>query len=163
MFRFESPQYLYLLALVVVLAIIRFVTYRNQRKRLRRFGDPQLLRELMPDVSRFRPSIKFWLLEAALALLIVMLARPQFGTSISHEKRTGIETVIAIDISNSMRARDVEPSRLSRAKMMVENLVENFTNERSDSLSLLAMPLCSYPSRPTMCRLRCSSQALTPP
>jgi Ca-activated chloride channel family protein len=130
MFRFESPQYLYLLALVVVLAIIRFVTYRNQRKRLRRFGDPQLLRELMPDVSRFRPSIKFWLLEAALALLIVMLARPQFGTSISHEKRTGIETVIAIDISNSMRARDVEPSRLSRAKMMVENLVENFTNDK---------------------------------
>ena len=130
MFRFEDPIYLYGLVLVVVLALIRFVTYRNQRKRLRKFGDPQLLKELMPDVSRFRPSVKFWLLEAALSLLFVMLARPQFGTRISHEKRTGIETIIAMDISNSMRAEDVVPNRLERAKMIVENLVDNFTNDK---------------------------------
>ena len=126
MFRFEDPQYLYLLVLVVLLALIRLVTYRNQRKRLRKFGDPQLLKELMPNVSKVRPALKFWLLEAVLALLVVMLARPQMGTRISHEKRTGIETIIAIDISNSMRAKDVEPSRLERSKMMVENLVDNF-------------------------------------
>ena len=65
-----------------------------------------------------------------LSLLIVMLARPQFGTKISHEKRTGIETIIAMDISNSMLAEDVTPSRLDRAKMMVENLVDNFTNDK---------------------------------
>ena len=130
MFRFEDPIYLYGLVLVVVLALIRFVNYRNQKKRLRKFGDPQLLKQLMPDVSRYRPVMKFWLLEAALALLFVLLARPQMGTSISHEKRTGIETIIAMDISNSMRAQDVEPSRLDRAKMMVENLVDNFTNDK---------------------------------
>ena len=130
MFRFEDPIYLYGLVLVLLLALIRFITYRKQRSRLRRFGDPLLLRELMPDVSRFRPSVKFWLLEAALALLFVMLARPQFGTRISHEKRNGIETIIAMDISNSMRAQDVEPSRLDRAKMMIENLVDNFTNDK---------------------------------
>ena len=130
MFRFEDPQYLYLLVLVVLLALIRLVTYRNQRKRLRKFGDPQLLKELMPNVSKVRPALKFWLLEAVLALLVVMLARPQMGTRISHEKRTGIETIIAIDISNSMRAKDVEPSRLERSKMMVENLVDNFTNDK---------------------------------
>ncbi len=116
--------------LVALLALIRFFTYRNQRKRLRKFGDPELLKVLMPDVSRFRPGFKFFLLEAALTLLIVMLARPQFGTRISHEKRTGIETIIAMDISNSMRAEDVAPSRLDRAKMMVENLVDNFTNDK---------------------------------
>ena len=130
MFRFEDPIYLYGLVLVVMLALVRFVTYRNQRKRLRKFGDPQLLKALMPDVSRFRPVVKFWLLEATLALLCVILARPQMGTRISHEKRTGIETIIAMDISNSMRAQDVEPSRLDRAKMMVENLVDNFTNDK---------------------------------
>ena len=97
---------------------------------MRKFGDPSLLKELMPDVSRFRPAVKFWLLQAALALLIIMLARPQFGTRISHEKRTGIETIIAMDISNSMLAEDVVPSRLERAKMMVENLVDNFTNDK---------------------------------
>lgn len=130
MFRFADPIYLYLLAVIPVLAIIRFLTYRNQKKRLRKFGDPQLLRSLMPDVSRFRPAVKFWILQGALALLIVMLARPQFGTKISNEQRTGIETIIAMDISNSMLAEDITPSRLDRSKMMVENLVDHFTNDK---------------------------------
>ncbi len=130
MFRFEDPHYLYLLLLIPLFAVIRFITYRAQKKKLRKFGDPLLLKRLMPDVSRWRPSVKFWLLQAALALLIMMLARPQMGTKISHEKRTGIETIIAVDISNSMRAEDVTPSRLDRAKMMVENLVDNFTDDK---------------------------------
>ena len=130
MFRFADPTYLYLLAVIPVLAIIRFLTYRNQKKRLRKFGDPKLLRSLMPDVSRFRPAVKFWILQGALALLVVMLARPQFGTKISNEQRTGIETIIAMDISNSMLAEDIVPSRLDRSKMMVENLVDHFTNDK---------------------------------
>ena len=130
MFRFAAPIYLYLLALIPVLALIRFLTYSNQKKRLRKFGDPKLLRELMPDVSRFRPSVKFWILQGALALLIVMLARPQFGTKINNEQRVGIETIIAMDISNSMLAEDITPSRLDRCKMMVENLVDHFTNDK---------------------------------
>ena len=130
MFRFEDPIYLYLLLLIPLFAIIRFVALRSQKKRLRKFGNPSLLKELMPDVSRWRPGIKFWLLQAALALLILMLARPQLGTKISHEKRTGIETIICVDISNSMLAEDVAPSRLDRAKMMVENLVDHFTDDK---------------------------------
>ena len=130
MFRFADPTYLYFLAVIPVLAIIRFLTYRDQKKRLRRFGDPKLLRALMPDVSRFRPAVKFWMLQGALALLIVMLARPQFGTRISNEQRVGIETIIAMDISNSMYAEDIVPSRLDRSKMMVENLVDHFTNDK---------------------------------
>ena len=130
MFRFEDPIYLWLLVLIPVLALVRFVTYRNQKKRLRKFGDLKLLKGLMPDVSHFRPRVKFWLLLAALALLIVMLARPQMGTKISQEKRTGIETIIALDISNSMRAEDIVPSRLDRSKMMIENLVDHFTNDK---------------------------------
>ena len=130
MFRFEDPIYLYLLVLIPILALIRFISYRNQKKRLRKFGDINLLKGLMPDVSRFRPSVKFWILQGAMALLIVMLARPQLGTKISHEKRVGIETIIAMDISNSMRAEDIAPSRLDRSKMMVENLVDHFSNDK---------------------------------
>ena len=130
MFRFADPIYLYLLVLIPVLALIRFLTYRNQKKRLRKFGDPKLLHELMPDVSRFRPVVKFWILLGALSLLIVMLARPQLGTKISNEQRVGIETIIAMDISNSMLAEDIVPSRLQRSKMMVENLVDHFTNDK---------------------------------
>ena len=130
MFRFEEPIYLYLLAIIPLLAVVKWMLDRQQKKRLRRFGDPQLLKQLMPDVSKWRPTAKFWLLQAALTLLIVMLARPQMGTRVSNEKRTGIETIIAMDISNSMLAEDVAPSRLDRTKMMVENLVDNFTDDK---------------------------------
>ena len=130
MFRFEEPIYLYLLAIIPLLAVVKWMLDRQQKKRLRRFGDPQLLKQLMPDVSKWRPTAKFWLMQAALTLLIVMLARPQMGTRVSNEKRTGIETIIAMDISNSMLAEDVAPSRLDRTKMMVENLVDNFTDDK---------------------------------
>ena len=130
MFRFESPIFLYLLLLIPVLFVIRLMAIRQRRKKLRKFGDPVLLKELMPDVSRFRPSVKFWLALAALALLIVMLARPQMGTKISHEKRHGIETIITMDISNSMLAEDVVPSRLDKSKMLVENMVDHFNNDK---------------------------------
>ncbi len=130
MFRFEDPIYLYALALIPLLAVLRFLLIRQQKKRLRKLGDKELLHQLMPDVSRFRPLVKYSLLLTALALLIVMIARPQFGTKINKEKRTGIETIIALDISNSMLAEDVAPSRLDRSKMMVENLVDNFGNDK---------------------------------
>ena len=130
MFRFEEPTYLYLLAALPLIAILRWVLERKQLKILKLFGDPTLLRHLMPDVSKMRPVVKFWMLLAAMALIIVMMARPQMGTRISHEKRTGIEASIAMDISNSMLAEDVTPSRLDRTKMMVENLVDNFTDDK---------------------------------
>ena len=130
MFRFESPAYLWLLWSIPILAIIRFVCYKLRRKKLLRFGEMSLVNRLMPNVSKIRPSVKFWLSVAALALMIVMLARPQMGSKISHEERNGIETIIAMDISNSMLAEDVVPSRLQKSKMLVENLVDHFTNDK---------------------------------
>lgn len=130
MFRFESPAYLWLLWSIPVLAIIRFVCYKLRRKKLLRFGEMSLVNRLMPNVSKIRPSVKFWLSVAALALMIVMLARPQMGSKISHEERNGIETIIAMDISNSMLAEDVVPPRLQKSKMLVENLVDHFTNDK---------------------------------
>ncbi len=130
MLRFEDPIYLWLLWLIPLLALIRFVMWRRKKVKLRKFGDPVLLKQLMPDVSKYRPSVKFWLLNAALAVLIVMLARPQMGAKISHEKRNGIEAIICMDISNSMLAEDVVPSRLDKSKMLVENMVDHFTSDK---------------------------------
>ena len=130
MYRFENPEYLWLLLVGLLLGIIRFVTYYNQKKRLRKFGDPELLHQLMPDVSRWRPLVKFLLLELALTMLIIMVARPQQANGVSQDKRQGIEAIIALDVSNSMLARDVSPNRLDRAKMMVENLIEDFTDSK---------------------------------
>ena len=130
MFRFEDTIYLYLLLVIPILGVVYLFGLYRSRKKLKKAGDIELLKELMPDVSVWRPVAKFSLLLSALALMIIMLARPQFGTKINNEKRTGIETIIAMDISNSMLAEDVVPSRLDRSKMMVENLVDNFNDDK---------------------------------
>ncbi len=130
MFRFADPTYLFLLAIIPVFAVIRYSLLYMQRKKLAKYCDRELWKVLTPDASRWRPAVKFWLIEAALALLIVMLARPQLGGKVTNEKRNGIETIIAVDISNSMYAEDVAPSRLERSKMLVENLVDNFTDDK---------------------------------
>ena len=130
MFRFENPIYLWLLLIIPILIIMKIMMWYVQRKKLSRIGNPTLLKELMPDVSRFRPWVKFLLLITALSSLILTLARPQFGSKISHEKRNGIEAIIALDISNSMLAQDVQPSRLDKSKLMIENLINSFINDK---------------------------------
>lgn len=128
--RFEDPTYLYLLFVIPVLFALRFWMLWQRKKALRQWGDYELTLRQMPDVSRHRPMVKFCLLMGALALVIVMLARPQMGTKVSNEKRHGIEAIICMDISNSMLAEDVSPSRLDKSKMLVENMVDHFTNDK---------------------------------
>ena len=130
MFRFEDPIYLWLLLLVPVLVLVALLGHRKRKKQLKAFGDPELLKDLMPDVSAYRPWVKLGLAVFAFALLVVMLARPQMGTKITHEKRNGIEAVIAIDVSNSLMDHDVVPSRLEKSKLLIENLVDHFTHDR---------------------------------
>lgn len=130
MFRFEEPIYLWCLLIVPVLVLIRFIGWRRRKARFRKLGDPSLIRELMPDISRYRPTVKFVLQLCALALLIMLLARPQMGTKTTHDKREGIETIIALDISNSMLAEDVAPSRLDKSKLLIENLVDKFSDDK---------------------------------
>ena len=145
MFRFDDPVYLWLQLLVPVMVLIRFVGWRRRIKKIKKFGDPELVAQLMPDISVYRPSVKFWLALGALSLAIIMLARPQMGTRISHDKRNGIETMIALDISNSMLAEDVAPSRLTKSKMLVENLVDHFNN---DQIGLVVFAGQSYVQLP---------------
>lgn len=130
MFRFEEPLYLYMLVLIPLLAGLHYFTNYIRRKRLKRYGDVELLKALMPDVSKVRPEVKMWLMLAALALLIVTLARPQFGTKVDTRKRQGIEAIIAMDVSNSMLAQDVTPSRLDKAKMLVSSIVDKMTDDK---------------------------------
>ena len=130
MLRFEDPIYLWMLFIIPILVLMRFIVWRKRKRNLRKFGDPSLLKEMMPDVSKYRPTIKFSLLLSAITILIFMIARPQVGSKISHEKREGIEVLIALDISNSMLAQDVIPSRLEKSKLLIENLVDHFTNDK---------------------------------
>ena len=130
MFRFANPDFLYLFFLLPVLVGVYLFYNHRRRQNIRKYGDPALLKELMPTISKYRPDVKFWLTISALALCIFMLARPQFGSKMETVKRSGVETVIALDISNSMLAEDVTPSRLEKAKKLISRLVDTFNNDK---------------------------------
>ncbi|MBR5893380.1 MAG: VWA domain-containing protein [Bacteroidaceae bacterium] len=128
--KFANPESLYLLILLpVLLAIYIYSNYRRS-KNLKLYGDPALLAHLMPDASRYRMNLKFWLSFVALALAIVVLARPQFGSKKETVTRQGIETMIALDISNSMMAEDITPNRLEKAKNIISKLISKFHNDK---------------------------------
>lgn len=130
MFRFANPDILYLLFLLPLIVALYLYSNHRRRQNIRKYGDPSLLKELMPTISKYRPDVKFWLMFSALALIIVMLARPQFGSKMETVKRSGVETVIALDISNSMLAEDVTPSRLEKAKKLITRLIDTFNNDK---------------------------------
>ena len=130
MFKFAHPEYLFLLALVPLLIGVFIYTGILKRRNIRQFGTPDLLAELMPNVSVFRPQVKFYFQLTAIILLIIVLAQPQFGTKQEAIKRQGIEVMIALDVSNSMLSQDIQPSRLEKAKQVLSKLVDGMTNDK---------------------------------
>jgi Ca-activated chloride channel family protein len=118
--------------LILVPALVLFYIYSNYRRRkaLRSYGDPALLEQLMPAVSKHRPDVKFGVMMLAVALFAVLLARPQFGSKLETVKRQGVEVIIALDVSNSMLAEDVQPSRLEKAKRIISKLVDGMENDK---------------------------------
>jgi len=130
MFRFEHPNYLYLLFLLpLFLAIFIYALYIKKRN-LDRFGERNIIDVLMPDASIQKQYLKFGLLFAALALFILVIAGPQFGSKLETVKKQGIEVVICLDVSNSMLSTDVSPSRLGRSKQILSQLIDNLNNDK---------------------------------
>jgi len=99
-------------------------------KILERFGENKLISALLNDYSKYKPWIRFSLSTLALASLILTLANPQIGSKLSEMKREGIDVIIALDISNSMMAKDIQPTRLDRAKQTVSNLIDKMQSDR---------------------------------
>jgi len=130
LFRFANPDFLYLLLLLPVMAAIFVFNAWRRRRSLKKLGDPELVRKLIPEMSSTRPVLKFLLLLLTLSSVVIMLARPQFGSKIEEVKKQGVEVIIALDVSNSMLAEDIQPNRLTRAKQAIERLVDNLQNDR---------------------------------
>jgi len=130
LFRFAHQEYLYLLLLLpVMIAFFVFNQYRRE-KSLKKLGESALVGRLIPEISGTRPVIKFLLIILALSSAIIMLARPQFGSRIEEIRKQGVEVIIALDVSNSMLAEDIQPNRLTRAKQAISRLVDNLTNDK---------------------------------
>lgn len=130
MFQFADPAYLYLLAVVPLVVLLYIYTSVRSRRRLKRYGEAQRVEALVAGRSTRRPVLKFALLLAAWVLVVVMLARPQYGLRTTTQQKRGIEAAVMLDVSNSMRATDVSPNRLERAKLLVSNLIDRMTDDK---------------------------------
>ena len=129
-FRFAHPEYFYALLVIPVLVIFFIISRIVRNKSLKRFGDRDLVVQLMPSVSTGRPLVKFLLWMLVIALVIAALAQPQFGSKLQTSKKKGIEIIIALDVSNSMKAQDIKPNRLERAKRAIAQLTERLQNDK---------------------------------
>ncbi len=148
MMRFEHPDHLYGLLLVLIPALA-FIAYAVWRKRaLSQYGDKRLIELLMPERSKYKVYIKFVLLVLGYSCLVLAYANPQLGKRVEKVKLKGADVFIAIDVSNSMMAEDLKPNRISRAKQFVSRLVEQMKNDRVGLIvfaghSYMQMPLTS--------------------
>ena len=130
MFKFANPHALFLYILLLIVVGVYYMALHKRRKALRRYGSPELLGAMMPEVSNLRPALKFWITFTALCFMVLLIARPQFGSKMETVTRQGIETVIALDISNSMLAEDVAPNRLEKSKNIISKLVDGFSDDK---------------------------------
>jgi Ca-activated chloride channel family protein len=130
MFRFAYPDAFYLLLIVPLLVVLYLLALGARRRRVVRFGGPSMAARLMQGYSPRRERNRFILLLVAISLVVVAIARPQSGARLRERKTTGVEMIVAVDVSNSMLAEDLAPTRLERTKAAVGQLLGETGQDR---------------------------------
>ncbi len=130
MFRFAHPEYFYLFLVLPIIYLVYLYGIFRRKRNLKKYGDIKLLESLMPDVSRYKPHVKFYFQLFALLVLVFVIAGPQFGSKLESVKKQGVEIMIALDISNSMLAKDVSPNRLEKSKQILSKLIDDLSNDK---------------------------------
>ena len=130
MFRFAHIEYVYLLALIPVFILFFIWLMIWKRKALQRFGELSVISRLLPDMANSKLTLKFVLMMVAWGLLVFVLVGPQTGSRLQNVQRKGIDLIIALDVSNSMLAQDIKPSRIDRAKQAISRLIDKLEGDR---------------------------------
>ncbi len=128
--RFFDPQSFWILLGVLALGVFIFWAIGRKKQLLARFGDLPLVLKNAPYISFGRQRTKAILLLLGLALIVLTLARLQFGTHLEMVKREGIDIIVALDVSNSMLAQDMKPSRLEQAKQEIREIIGRLKGDR---------------------------------
>ena len=127
---FGAPEWLWGLLLVPLLIVLFVHSEHRGVKRLQLFVSARLLPQLAGNVNRRRRIIRFGLLLLGLALAIVSLAQPRWGYTFEDVKRKGLDLLVAVDTSRSMLSNDVQPSRLDRVKLAIQDLIDELQGDR---------------------------------
>ena len=130
MINFAQAQYLLLIFLVPFFFVIQAIVLKIRRKRIRKFGDEELVGRLMPSYSKGKTWIRLTLFSIGFIFFAIGLSRPQIGARLKEHETKGAEIMIVLDVSNSMLAEDYSPIRLERAKLAISRLVDKLRDER---------------------------------
>ncbi len=141
----DESKYLYLLFLLPILLLLFLYNQYWKRKKQREFGDLDMVKKLSPEKSVFKPILKLIVLLLALSALILGLVNPKIGTKMETVKREGIDIVFAMDVSKSMLAEDVAPSRLEKSKQIVSQIINQLG---SDRIGIVAYAGSAFPVLP---------------
>lgn len=129
-FRFDRPEMLRAMFIGPTMLILFLVDLAWRGRALHRFAAPSTLQRMVPGVSTTRQVLRFTLLRQGLGFAILALAAPQLGTRWEEVKSTGIDLVVAIDVSNSMNCEDLKPSRMEVARRALEQLIDRSKGDR---------------------------------
>jgi Ca-activated chloride channel family protein len=141
----DEIKYLYLLFLLPLIGLVFFYNLYWKRKKQKEFGDLELVKKLSPESSIFKPVLKLGIILLAFAGLILGLVNPKIGTKMETVKREGIDIVFAMDVSKSMLAEDIAPSRLEKSKQLVSQIINQLGNDR---IGIVAYAGSAFPVLP---------------
>jgi Ca-activated chloride channel family protein len=130
MVRFAHTEYLYALAVIPLMVVLYWVFSRFRARALSRFGHEAILQRMAEEAGKRKRTVKFGILALAVGFLLLGLANLQIGTRLEEVKQEGVDIFIALDVSLSMKAEDIKPNRLEKAKFEIRNLIDRLTGDR---------------------------------
>ncbi len=130
MIHFAQAQYLALLLLIPFFFLIFALVLKLRQRRIRKFGDENLVNQLMPSYAKGKAWVRLSLFAVGFFFFVIGLSRPQIGAKLKEHETKGAEIMIALDVSNSMLAEDYSPNRLERAKLAISRLVDKLRDDR---------------------------------
>ena len=145
MYQIEEPTYFLYLAIIPVIFVMFLLVLWWKKRTQKKFTDRNLIQKLSPSSSTFKSVLKITMISLALSFLIVSLTNPKMGTKLETVKRQGVDIVFALDVSKSMLAEDIAPSRLDKAKQIITKIIDNLG---SDRIGIIIYAGNSYPLLP---------------
>ncbi len=145
MYLLEEKIWFWLLLVIPAIVLLYLGVLVWQRRAQRKFANTELLKKLSPDRSVFKPILKLLLICGAIFFMVFGLVNPKIGTKLETVKREGVDIVFAIDVSKSMLAEDIAPSRIEKAKQLVSQIINGLG---SDRIGIIAYAGSAYPQLP---------------
>jgi Ca-activated chloride channel family protein len=145
MYQLEEPTYFIFLASIPIIFTMFLLVFWWKKRKQKQFADSDLIQKLSPQISTFKSFLKIGVIGVALAFLVIALVNPKMGTKLETVKRQGVDIVFALDVSKSMLAEDIAPSRLDKAKQIITRIIDNLG---SDRIGIIIYAGNSYPLLP---------------